>query len=188
MEQDEFVTTVVRKLDSLAFDYFIGGSICSMYYGRARVTQDVDVVVRLPLGLMRDFIALFPEPDYYISDIAIRAALATGGQFNVLHSPSLMKVDFFTPLRDDAFASEQFVRKRRGDIGDGTQAFFASPEDLLIKKLEYYREGGSQKHVDDLAAMLQVQGSDLDYAHIDEWVKRLGLQNEWEFVRTRRPG
>lgn len=113
MEQGDFFAEVVRKLESLDLEYLIGGSVCSMFYGRARITQDMDVVLRLPPGHVPGFIALFPEPDHYVSDIALREALATGGQFNVLHSPSLSKVDFFTPRPDDAFANEQFARRRR---------------------------------------------------------------------------
>jgi len=51
-----------------------------------------------------------------------------------------------------------------------------------MRKLEYYREGGSQKHLRDIRSMLAISGEQLDRAALNEWIERLGLQTEWRVV------
>jgi hypothetical protein len=53
---------------------------------------------------------------------------------------------------------------------------------VIVRKLEYYREGGSQKHLRDIRSMLAISGEQLDRAALNEWIERLGLQTEWRVV------
>lgn len=59
---------------------------------------------------------------------------------------------------------------------------FAAPEDVILKKLIYYREGGSEKHIRDIMGVMRVLGNSIDLDHIAQWAKRLGVQTEWESV------
>ncbi|MEI6326334.1 MAG: hypothetical protein WCO91_12845, partial [Gemmataceae bacterium] len=63
--------------------------------------------------------------------------------------------------------------------------FFASPEDVILKKLQYYQLGGSEKHLRDIASMLLIRGEAIDRAYIVEWAAKLGVTSEWELVRQR---
>jgi hypothetical protein len=56
----------------------------------------------------------------------------------------------------------------------------APPEYVIVRKLEYFREGGSEKHLRDIRAMLAVSGELLDRAALQEWISRLNLKTEWE--------
>ncbi|MBX9790761.1 MAG: hypothetical protein K2Y37_17730 [Pirellulales bacterium] len=58
---------------------------------------------------------------------------------------------------------------------------FASPEDVILKKLQAYREGGSDKHLRDIVGVLKVQDS-IDRDYISHWASRLGVENEWQIV------
>jgi hypothetical protein len=51
--------------------------------------------------------------------------------------------------------------------------------ELFLGKLEYFREGGSEKHLRDIGAMLAISGEQLDRAALTDWVSRLGLAPEW---------
>jgi hypothetical protein len=62
---------------------------------------------------------------------------------------------------------------------------FASPEDVIVSKLEFYQEGGSDKHLRDIAGVLQIQGDKIDRGYIAEWAGRLGVAEIWELVVTR---
>ena len=60
---------------------------------------------------------------------------------------------------------------------------FASPEGVILKKLEYYREGGSDKHLRDIAGILRISGDQVDFAYIGDWATRLDLAEIWAKVR-----
>ena len=55
---------------------------------------------------------------------------------------------------------------------------FASPEDVILKKLQAYREGGSDKHLRDIDGVLRVQAS-IDREYIADWANKLGVLNQW---------
>ena len=70
-------------------------------------------------------------------------------------------------------------------IGGASAATFASPEDVIVKKLQYYQEGGSEKHLRDIVGVLKVQGERINRAYLTEWVNRLNLVPEWQLVEAR---
>jgi putative heme degradation protein len=53
--------------------------------------------------------------------------------------------------------------------------------------LWYYREGGSEKHLRDIAAMLQVSGNEIDQEYVNHWAQQLGLVEEWRDILNRLP-
>lgn len=128
--------------------------------------------------------AAFPAPDFYVSEAAAREAVAQGGQFNVLHPMSGNKIDFMI-ARQDAWTRSEMSRRRREQILPDCSGYAAAREDVIIGKLWYYREGGAEKHLRDIAAMLQVSGEEIDRAYIDHWVQELGLGEEWQAVLKR---
>lgn len=48
-----------------------------------------------------------------------------------------------------------------------------------VRKLEYFREGHSEKHLIDIRGMLEVSGDLIDLPAITAWATKLGLQREW---------
>ncbi len=67
-------------------------------------------------------------------------------------------------------------------------ALFASPENVILKKLLYYREGGSEKHLRDIAGVLLIQDKEIDQAYLTEWAKKLNVLQELELVREKLRG
>jgi hypothetical protein len=70
-------------------------------------------------------------------------------------------------------------------VGEGLEFRFSSPEDVILKKLEFYREGGSEKHLRDIAGVLKVQGDKIDRRYIAGWASRLGVADIWEEIFRR---
>ena len=68
------------------------------------------------------------------------------------------------------------------EIVVGRPGYTAAPEDVILAKLWYYHEGGSDKHLRDIAAMLQVSGEVIDRGYIDRWARELGYTEEWRAV------
>jgi hypothetical protein len=62
---------------------------------------------------------------------------------------------------------------------------FASAEDVIIRKMQYFQQGGSDKHVRDIAGVLKIRGDRLDRHYIAEWADRLALRDVWELILTR---
>jgi hypothetical protein len=66
-----------------------------------------------------------------------------------------------------------------------TKANFASPEDVIIKKMEFYREGGSEKHLRDITGILKISVKEVDLDYITQWANQLGLIEIWDAVQKR---
>jgi hypothetical protein len=58
----------------------------------------------------------------------------------------------------------------------------APPEYVILRKLEYYREGGSEKHLRDIRAMLAISGDLLDRPALQDWIQRLKVETQWRQV------
>jgi hypothetical protein len=129
----------------------------------------------------------FPADEYYISEDMIRTAIHGRRQFNIIHPASGLKVDVILK-KGTPFDASRFKRKRRVYPSESFHADFAAPEDVIIKKMEYYREGGSEKHLRDIAGILKISGDEVDQDYVSDWSKRLGLEEIWEAVRNRIKG
>ncbi|MDH3743767.1 MAG: hypothetical protein OES47_01550, partial [Acidobacteriota bacterium] len=59
-------------------------------------------------------------------------------------------------------------------------------EDVILMKLEYYRQGGSDRHVRDILGVLAVQGGNIDKDYIAKWADILRLESIWKEILDRR--
>ncbi len=184
MTQGELLRYLVDTLDSLSIDYMIVGSHASIYYGEPRFTQDVDIVVELTPARLPALLERFPPSDFYVSDDAARAAIAERGQFNIVHGGSGVKIDVFIG-KDTEYDRLRFVRRHRLPLVPGRDAYFARPEDVILYKLLYFRQGRSDRHLRDISGMLAVSGPDLDLDYIAHWAGHLGLVDLWDAARRR---
>jgi hypothetical protein len=177
----------VDALERLGVPYMLVGSLASIAYGEPRLTQDIDIVVALSEHDVHAFCAAFPDPEFYVSEPAVRDAVRRRFPFNVIHPTSGNKIDFMLP-RDDEWGSGQIERRRRVRILPDREAFAASPEDVILGKLWYYAEGGSEKHLRDITGMLCATDTKVDRNEVARWAARLGLQDIWQAVLDRLSG
>jgi hypothetical protein len=184
MEQTDLLRLVVTVLERLHVPYLVTGSIATIYYGEPRFTNDIDIVLRLPLARVAEFCRAFPPTEFCLDEQSIRDAVATHGQFNLIHPTAGLKVDFMVPA-DSPFERSRFGRTRRAQPAPDFHAVFAAPEDVIIKKLEYYAAGGSEKHLRDITGVLKVSGSLVDRDYVARWAAQLGLIPVWQAVLSR---
>jgi hypothetical protein len=168
----------LEPLERLGLPYCITGSVAASVYGEPRLTADIDIVLLLKADDIAALRRAFPESAYYVPpDEALRLELArsTRGMFNLIHHASQFKADVYLAARDPlhAWALEH---RRRIDL-EGSGAWIAPPEYVIVRKLEFLREGGSDKHVRDIRFMLAATAVDL--AFVETEVTRLGLRGEW---------
>lgn len=184
MGPSELMQRVADVLESLGIPYLVTGSMATIAYGEPRFTNDVDIVADLPPTKVDAFCAAFSAPEYYCSPDAVCQAVRQHFQFNIIHPASGLKVDVMIPS-DSEFNRSRMNRAVRLPSGADSLVRFASAEDVIIKKLEYFREGGSEKHLRDIVGVLKVQRDRIDRDYITEWTTRLQLAGEWETVLAR---
>ena len=184
MELYDLLAQVVQTFERLRIPYLVTGSVASMAYGEPRLTNDIDVVAGIREADIPGLLAAFPAQEFYLSDDAMRDAIRREGQFNIIHPGSGLKVDVMV-RRDTPFDRSRFARARSLRPAESYEAAFASAEDVIIKKMDYYREGGSEKHLRDITGMLKVSGDEIDRAYIVEWADRLGLRDIWDMIQRR---
>lgn len=184
MTQAEFFAYVVDVLEELRVDYMITGSVASIAYGEPRLTLDMDIVVDLPTSLAERLYTKFLPPDYYADLDSILAAIRENGHFNIIHIPSGSKVDFYQ-IKKDKFNQEAFSRRHKEAFDEIRLASFSSPEDVIINKLLFYKEGKSQKHISDIKGILQISGDKLDTSYLDMKTKELGIYQHWKKLKTK---
>ncbi|MFA4873741.1 MAG: hypothetical protein WC956_06185 [bacterium] len=181
MELTELMLNVAAVLDELHIPYFITGSCASMAYGEPRLTNDIDVVADIQVKNIVPLLGHFPMPEFYISEDAVRDAIALQGQFNIIHPSSGLKVDIIVRKQSEYGASE-FERRRSVQLTEGRRVDFASPENVILMKMEYYRMGGSEKHLRDITGILKVSADFIDREYISLWAGRLQLGDIWEAI------
>jgi hypothetical protein len=180
MPEPELCLLFVRPLNQLGVRYVISGSVAAMLYGEPRLTHDVDFVVVLRKDDIGPLQEVFAAPAFYLPPaevIALEVAREQRGHFNVIHAETGFKADFYTSGRDELHAWA--FRHARSLNYRGEPVSVAPPEYVVVRKLEYFREGGSEKHLRDIRAMMAVSGAQLNRPELDDWVARRGLEKEW---------
>ncbi len=184
MDRAEFLNHTLTTVESLGIPHMIVGSIASTRYGEARLTLDIDIVADIEPRLVEPLCAAFSDPEFYVSLPAAQDAVRQRKQFNVIHSTSGLKIDFMV-ARDDEWGRTQLARRRRIELTPGQLAFIAAPEDVILGKLLYYREGQSDKHLRDIAGMLQTSGNAINRDDVSAWAARLKVLDIWQAIVRR---
>ena len=157
------------RLDNAGVAYMLTGSLAMSFYARPRMTRDVDLVVALAgAGVKRLTDSL--GADYHADEEAIRAALDSARPWNIIHLPTLVKIDLI-PRKDTEYRHTEFARRRRVDIA-GIALWIVSIEDLILSKLEWSRNSRSGQQRSDVRLLLEAP---LDRAYLDTWAAHLDL-------------
>jgi len=184
VEQVDLLRLAVEVLERQGIDYMLVGSIASGAYGEPRLTQDIDIVVDLRPDQVNSLCSAFPAPEFYVSEDAARQAVRDRRSFNVIHPATANKIDFMV-ARDDAWGREQFARRRRIQILPEQEGFAACPEDVILGKLLYYAEGGSEKHLRDIAGIINISSQEINRDDVAHWAAELGIAEVWQAILER---
>jgi hypothetical protein len=183
MPEPDLIELFVLPLERLQVRYMISGSVAAMLYGEPRVTHDIDFAVFLRTQDTALFPEAFPAPEFYVppQEVIIAEIDRAGrGQFNVIHAGSGLKADFYPAARDE-FNAWAFRTVRKYDFKT-IAVRLAPPEYVIVRKLEFFREGRSEKHLRDIRSMLKISGEQIDRGALMEWVTRQGVEEQWRMV------
>jgi hypothetical protein len=166
---------VAAAIEAAGGSYFVGGSLASSFQGEPRATNDVDIVLDLPLGRIATLVAELGA-DFEVDTDMLRDALLHGGSCNIFYMPTVLKVDLFA-VGPTPFDESEFSRKERVAVGGGATLVLKTPEDTVLRKLLWYRAGGevSNKQWRDVVEVLRVSGPRLDQAYLAAWAQKLGV-------------
>jgi hypothetical protein len=183
-DQRVFNLRLIDALDRLGISYAIGGSYAAMVYSEPRFTNDIDLMIIADIPELSQLVDEVSSWEVYISPLEsiLETDIPFGLPINVVDGNLGAKADFFVVGNKslDAVALSRRKRKhfyRNPDV----EAWFLSPEDVILYKLDYYRKSQetSVKHPSDIAKMLRVVGSALDLAYLEEWAAAIGVADLW---------
>ena len=172
MTEQELLTDCLRRLNRLGIDYMVTGSMASNAWGVPRTTHDLDFVIQLPPSQVAGLAAAFTG-DYYTDEPSVRSAYRPPHQFNIIHVPSALKLDFWM-LRSVRFEQEMFRRRQRLELF-GEPAWVATPEDVILHKLYWHTITPSDRQLGDVAGVVAVQKDNLDKDYMRNWAAEIGV-------------
>lgn len=182
MPADNPLAIFAPGLNALGVPWMAVGSIASSAYGERRTTLDLDVVAVVARHNAARFLSVFPETDFYCPPAEViqeESARTAHGHFNLIHHHSVYKADIYLATGDE-FERWAF-HNRRAVVAGETPVWLAPPEFVIVQKLEFLREGGSEKHIRDIRGMLAV--TDVEAHVIEEQVAARRLQREWRLCQ-----
>ncbi|MEX2529437.1 MAG: nucleotidyl transferase AbiEii/AbiGii toxin family protein [Gemmatimonadota bacterium] len=181
MTASDLLRLLVSRLEDAEVRYALGGSIASMVYGEPRATLDIDVVVTLDASTAERIVEAFPAPEFYLHAERVAAVAERGGTFNAIHPASGFKIDFF--VASDPIEERQLAGRMRQVVLPGVSGWCSPPEELIAKKLEYFRAGESTKHLRDIRSMLEISPESIDLEQVEALVREFHLEDAWRKVR-----
>lgn len=169
--------SVTNILEHLNVPYVVVGSMASAMHGISRATVDVDVLAALKAEHVAPLLSAL-GPDYYADESAIHQAIERRSSFNLIHVPTLYKVDVFVAT-ERPFDDHQLQRRIRRSLSDEAQGdvYLLSAEDIVLAKLDWFRLGGdvSDRQWQDILGVLAMQRGRLDDDYLRRSAAELGV-------------
>lgn len=181
MDLGDVFRRISHALDVAEIPYMLVGSLASSYHGAPRATADVDIVIEADPKQLRKLIQELRAEDYYAEIDDALEAWRHRSMFNVLDTEIGWKIDFIF-LKPTAFNREEF-RRRKPIQFQGVPLFVASPEDVILSKLEWARMGESGRQIADAAALLKQIWGSLDRGYLDKWLSELNLMPQFNSAK-----
>ena len=180
----DFLKLMLESLEAAGVEYLIGGAIAEWAWGEPRATQDLDIVINLPIKSVVRFSEELKKRDMLVpADIILDALVEDRADIplNAIHMYSGLKADLYLMRDGDVLRQSAFQRRVLVDYGPPIgKVYVHSPEDLILYKLLYLGLSGQPKHARDIAAILRAKKNQIDFGYIEEWVTRLGLGSVWK--------
>lgn len=179
----------VHPIHESGLRYLISGSVAAMVYSEPRYTIDVDLAVFLNRGNIGQLEKCFAPAEFYIPPREVmeqEVARDCAGHFNIIHGESGLKADIYPSSKDRNFGWAW--RNKRLESIEDCEFHVSPPEYIILWKLEYFRYGGSDKHLKDIRSILDHQGSLEEKSWLMEQIHEKRLHEEWNMVNESRDG
>lgn len=185
MTLENLLSRLVPALERVEVPYMVTGSVASSAHGLPRSTRDLDIVIAPTRAQLLSLLKEFPSDRYYADEQQAIQALANRSQFNIIDFATGWKTDFII-AQDSAYGHCALLRRVSIELG-AIRVKFASPEDVIIAKLQWAKLGQSDRQLQDIAGVLSTQLGRLDLPYIERWVGELSLREQWDAVARIQP-
>ena len=176
----------LSPLHASGMRYTITGAVASIIYGEPRLTHNIDFVLELDDAGSQKLVEVFPLEEFYcppLEILKIEAKRPHRGHFNLIHHKTGFKADIYI-MGEDRLHHWGMLSRRQFEIA-GEMIWFAPPEYVVLRKLEFFREGGSEKHLNDIISMIEVSSEQIDFGELQSKIKDYALEKEWLKVQER---
>ena len=181
MPEPDLFQIFVMRLNEFDIPYMITGAVASAIYGEPRLTHDIDLVVEITDEKLQRLVEAFPLEEFYcppVEVLRVETKRPLRGHFNLIHHETGFKADLYTVGQDELH--RWAMSKRRQIRPEDKRFWVAPPEYVILRKLEYYREGKSEKHLRDVAGILELSSEQLDLQELQQKIKEHRLEEEWQ--------
>ena len=173
MTGTDLLHSIAATLEATGIPFMLTGSMASAYDGAGRATMDIDLIIDPTRKELDGLVKSVLTAGLYVSASAAHEAFEHRSMFNEIDRSSGWKVGLILK-KPCLFSRVEFARRVPVEY-QGRQLPVATVEDVIIAKLEWAKLGGSARQIEDVAALLRVQGDALDRSYLDRWVADLGL-------------
>lgn len=176
-DQEKLLIKVAKILGDLKIKYFITGGFCVSVWGRPRATFDIDIIVKLvePQAFSLTKALLEISKAGYADEDMIKDAIRNNGEFNFIDPNSGLKVDFWV-AEERSSKPPEFENRKLKNIR-GQDVYFASPEDLILSKLQWFKDTQSTRHLEDAESVLKISSQKLNMEYLKQWAERLEVSD-----------
>ena len=184
MAEPNLFQIFTSRFNQTEIDYMVTGSIAAIIYGQPRLTHDVDLVVELHRDQIPKLLDQFPQDLFYCPPeevIRIEIARESRGHFNLIHHDTAFKADIY-PINSEQL-HHWAIANRRKVIVDNDTLWLAPPEYVIVRKLQYYREGHSSKHLTDIQIMIEFSPDLVHNEKLLNFIKQYDLKKEFALAQ-----
>lgn len=161
---------ITTAFENEQIGYMIVGGFAVSFYNRSRFTVDIDIVLQIYPHHVPKITKYFPEWQHF--NDSFKESAEKGMLFNITDFETGVKYDFM-PYKDSDYNWQAFERRKKVDFL-GVDCYIASPEDLIIAKLQWYHLSKSEKQLGDLNYLLNLDNIDMQYLNF--WTAQLNIK------------
>jgi len=185
MPEPNLFRIFTARLNKMGIRYMVTGAVAAIIYGEPRLTHDIDLVVELKMDDIKKIEEAFLSEEFYCPPseaIKLEMRRPSRGHFNIIHRETGFKGDCYL-MGDDKLHLWGISRRKELEI-EGEPVWVAPPEYVIVRKLEYYREGKSEKHLKDIASILAISPDQIDFDQLQGKIDAYGLEKEWTEAKS----
>ena len=180
MPEPNLFKTFTNRLNKVGIRYMVTGAVAVIIYGEPRLTHDIDLVIELKIEDVKKIEEAFPSDEFYCPPeevIKLEIKRPSRGHFNIIQRETGFKADCYL-MGDEELHLWGMSKRKKLDI-EGDPVWVAPAEYVILRKLEYFSEGRSEKHLKDIASILAISPDQIDFDQLKEKINVYGLEKEW---------
>ncbi|MBN2018622.1 MAG: hypothetical protein JW749_00165 [Sedimentisphaerales bacterium] len=177
--QTEFLEKLIGLIEAAGIPYAVCGSLSSSLYGQPRATNDADIIISPTENQLAALLKSLEGGCYLNPETAVEA-MKIRSMFNVIDKEFGWKADLIFQ-QDKPYQLSKFNRRMRAKLW-GIDLWMLSPEDVILSKLDWAKDSGSEMQLRDVFGVMKLQWDKLDWDYLRHWAKILGVEKNLEIV------